>query len=103
MKKSRKTLYKAKHYVIDCERNDIVDIKCGGSPMLGFDFYVDADLSERKVISWLRLALKKAGHPCLGIGALGTREVQKKDLWTQKKIWKCMHEVRFDECFISLG
>jgi hypothetical protein len=88
MKKSRKTLYKAKHYVINCERNDDVDIRCGGPPFTGFDFYIDADLSKTKVIRWLKLALKKSGHPCLSVNALGVREVQ--ELWTQKRIWECM-------------
>ena len=95
MRKKRRTLYKARHYAVDCAYNDIVDIKCGGPPRLGFDFYIDADLSQVKVTNWLKKALKAAGHDCLGVGALGTREVQKKDLWTQKKIWKCMNEIRF--------
>ena len=29
-----------KKIVVDCERNDPVDIRCGGPDYLGFDFYV---------------------------------------------------------------
>jgi len=90
MKKSRKTLYEARHYAIDCEKNDPVDIRCGGPLMLGFDFYIDASLPEKEVIGWLRKALIEAGHNCSRIGALGLRYIPKKDLWTQKKIWACM-------------
>jgi hypothetical protein len=95
MKKSRKVLYKAKHYVVNCEYNNGADIRRGGPDMLGFDFYIDADLSVIKVTNWLIKALKEAGHNYIGTGTLGIRKVQKKDLWTQKKIWECMHDIRF--------
>ena len=91
MKKIRKTLYKAKHYMINCARNDLVDIRCGGPLFTGYDFYIDADLPKEKVIKWLKMALEKSGKPCIGINTLATINVEK--LWTQKDIWGCLHGV----------
>jgi len=93
MKKVTRTLFKAKHYSVNCKRNDSVDIRCGGPPILGFDFYIDADLDEGETIAWLKQALKEANHNCMGISVRGETEVQK--LWTQEAIVKCMKETRF--------
>jgi hypothetical protein len=93
MKKVTRTLYRARHYSVNCKRNDDVDIKCGGPPVLGFDFYIDIDMPEDETVEWLKEALKKTNHECMGVSALGTMEVQK--LWTQKEILKCMKETRF--------
>ena len=43
VKKVTKTQYLLKHVCVNVANNDLVDIRCGGPNILGFDFYVDPD------------------------------------------------------------
>ena len=89
MKTIQKTLVKVKKIVVNCERNDWTDIKCGGSPVLGFDFYVDADLNIDEMVKHIKSRLKKKGLPLLSI-EFGKDAIEEKYLWTKEKISECI-------------
>ena len=52
-------IYEAKHYSVNCKENDYTDIKCGGPLYLGFDFYIDSTILEKKIIKSLKNYSKK--------------------------------------------
>lgn len=54
-----------KKIIVDCERNDPVDIRCGGPVTLGFDFFVeDADVEKTLVL--IKEQLKENDLPLEG-------------------------------------
>ena len=77
--------YEAKHYSVNCKPNDSVDIKCGGPPILGFDFYVDSTKSEKIVITHIKKELKKNNLPLMSIRVVENNRLV-KTLWTNKMI-----------------
>ena len=80
--------YKGKHYSVNCKYNDSVDIKCGGPQFLGFDFYIDPEKPEEKVISHIKRELKKNKLPLISVTAGRIHLVSK--LWTRKAIDDCI-------------
>ena len=77
-----------KKIVIDCERNDIVDIKCGGPEYLGFDFFVE-DENIENIITFIKEELKKNSLPLISINYYDTNNTK---VWTKEQISKCIKE-----------
>ena len=89
MKKIQKTLVKVKKIIVNCEQNDSVDMRCGGPPVLGFDFYIDADKNIDKMINFIKSELKEN---CLPLMSICTEKdaIEEKYLWTKDKISECI-------------
>ena len=85
-------LVKTRKITISCYKNDLVDIKCGGPEYLGFDFFVDADISIKKIEKFIINTLKKYNHPILSlhINKNKFRWIEKNNLWTFEKIENCI-------------
>lgn len=90
MKKVIVTLVETKHVVVNCEENDIVDIKAGGPSILGFDFYVDVDENMEDIMNFIKKELEKNKLPLVDIYVAENKRVEEKDLWTRRKIIKCI-------------
>lgn len=86
------TGYSARSIIVDCKKNDSVDIKCGGPQYLGFDFYIDSELNIKKEISFIKETLEEYGKPCINIQSGKKLIVQK--LWTRKMIEKEINNYR---------
>lgn len=80
---------------VNCKRNDWEDIKCGGSPILGYDFYVDRDLNKEDVKKFIRETFKefKRKH-LIGIHIVEGPDIPK--LWELDKIKECIRKNNFD-------
>ena len=75
--------------VVDCERNDIVDIKCGGPHILGYDFYVE-DENVNELIEFIKEMLKKYKQPLMRISTI--KNVTCTKTWDKENIEKCIKE-----------
>ena len=82
----------AKVYDIACERNDPVDIRCGGPAVLGYDFGVSPDEDEAEILKFLRETLKKYNRPLIGISVKVQKDFPVKHLWTKERMEKCIKE-----------
>lgn len=77
-----------KQITVDCERNDPVDIKCGGPEYLGFDFFVnDADVDE--IIEFIKSELNKNELPLISIESYDCPDTS---AWTKENISACIKE-----------
>lgn len=85
--------YEAIHYIVNCEQNDLSDIRCGGPHFLGFDFYVDVEEDEDNMKEWLEKELHKNNKPCISIITSDVKLVKK--LWTQEMMTQCIKETIF--------
>jgi hypothetical protein len=80
----------AKLYSISCERNDPIDIRCGGSAVLGYDFGVSPDEDEKKIIEFLKSCIKKYHRPFIGISVSIQKDFPVKHLWTKERMEECI-------------
>lgn len=80
-----------KRVIIDCERNDWEDIKCGGPQYLGFDFQVDDSEDDKELESWLRKTLKMHGHNIISIRIYKIEE----QVWSRNQMEECIKNTRF--------
>lgn len=78
-----------KKIIVDCERNDPVDIRCGGPQILGFDFFVK-DENVDEMISFIKEQLKLNHLPLMAITTVFAPTEAK--LWTKEMIAKCIKE-----------
>ena len=78
-----------KKIIVDCERNDPVDIRCGGPQILGFDFFVK-DENVDEMISFVKEQLKLNHLPLMAITTVSAPTEAK--LWTKEMIAKCIKE-----------
>ena len=74
--------------VVNCEENDIVDIKCGGPRYLGFDFIVN-DNEVEEMTNFIKDTLKENNTPLISIYSTETTST---NLWTKEKIKECIKE-----------
>lgn len=74
------------HIDILCEYNDYADIKCGGSPTLGYDFYVDPDESAERMIAFLKKCCKRYGRPFIGASHDIRKNFPVDNLWSREKM-----------------
>tara|TARA_B100000614_G_scaffold262909_1_gene300634 strand:+ start:153916 stop:154203 length:288 start_codon:yes stop_codon:yes gene_type:complete len=85
------TLHAAKRIVIDCERNDDVDIRCGGPAVLGFDFLVPFEEKTPDLRKWLQATLSKHDRPVMSISISRSKEwVVKGRLWGKRRMEACI-------------
>lgn len=75
--------------VVDCEENDIIDIKCGGPRILGYDFYVEDEKAD-ELVDFIKEMLKKYKQPLMGISKIPNVTCTKA--WDKEDIEKCIKE-----------
>jgi hypothetical protein len=91
MKTVTRKLAKAKRISVNCCQNDPVDMRCGGPPILGFDFYVDVDEDMKGYVKHIKKKLKEHRVPLMGIVvSKEEHEIPIKSLWTEEMISKCI-------------
>jgi hypothetical protein len=84
---------RCRHVYVDVCPNDSADIKCGGDPVLGFDFYVDPSEKPQDIKKFI--VDKLAGHgitpECVFVG----RPIEHgfvSRLWTRRRIALCINK-----------
>ena len=80
-----------KKVVVNCKKNDEVDIRDGGPEYLGFDFYV-GDYPDDEIESFIKKALKRYGRNWISIEITNERIPK---LWTSEEIEECIKSTRF--------
>lgn len=78
-------LVKCSQLSVDCVVNDPVDVRCGGSDILGFDFNVREEETE-EMKKFIAETLKEFDIPLLDISVVGTIDLDKNDVWTKSGI-----------------
>ena len=82
-----------KHFQINCEENDSIDIKCGGAYILGYDFCIETDEDNIEAVKcFIVNTLKKYKQPLMSINVYDMSESLKPRLWTLREIEKCIKE-----------
>ncbi len=86
----KENLVKVGKISVDCEKNDPIDINCGGPSYLGFDFNVRIEeLEELK--SFIIEEIKNAGLPLMSMYSTNTGNyIEKEKVWTKKRISECI-------------
>ena len=77
-------------YDISCELNDPTDIKCGGSPVLGYEFYVSSDEKKEEIRKFLKNCINKYHRPFIGISTRKQKDFPIKNLWTREMMEDCI-------------
>lgn len=88
MKKKTVNLVTAYHIDIFCKMNDWQDIKCGGSPTLGFDFYVSGNK-----VKWekdIKKLLEKYNRKYESINIRKITDFREDWIWTFERIEECI-------------
>lgn len=83
----------AVHIIVDCEENDPVDVKAGGPPMLGYDFYISTDDFAKNVAKMendIKTWLTQYGKPLVGISHNVESDFNVEHLWSAKQIEECI-------------
>ena len=75
--------------VVDCEENNIIDIKCGGPRILGYDFFVE-DEKVDDLIVFIKETLRKYHQPLMSIRTI--QDVKCSDTWDKDMIEQCIKE-----------
>lgn len=83
------------HIDISCEQNDLADIKCGGSPILGYDFYISPDEDKKDIENFIKQCIKKYNRPFIGISFNIKKDFPITNLWTKEKIEECIKQNSF--------
>ena len=78
------------HIDVLCAYNDYADIKCGGSPTLGYDFFISPDENPEEMIKFIKSCLKKYSRPFEGASHDIRKDFKVENLWTKKKIEECI-------------
>jgi hypothetical protein len=77
---------------VSCERNDPVDIRCGGPAILGYEFHVSPDEDIFDLVDFITICIKKNHRPFMGISTGERKDFPVKDLWTREMIENCIKE-----------
>ena len=82
----------AYHIDIFCKMNDWSDIKCGGSPTLGYDFYVNGkkNISENEIKSMIEKLLNKYKRYYQTVSIRKIKDYREDQLWSEDDIEKCI-------------
>lgn len=78
-------LYKCAHLVVECAKNDPVDVRAGGPAWLGFDFFVNDNETE-KMIEYIDAALASLEIPNQAIYISEFVNLPANKLWTKERI-----------------
>jgi len=83
------------HIDVSCELNDPVDVKCGGLPVLGYDFYISPDENIEEWKKFVMDCIKKYRRPFMGISTDIRKDLPVDCLWTKEMIDNCIktHEI----------
>ena len=78
---------------VDCIENDPVDIRAGGSPVLGFDFYVK-EQEESQMVELIKTTLNEYRLPLMGIeiSEKGSMILEPNKVWDSARIIACIEE-----------
>ena len=82
----------ALHIDITCALNDSTDMKCGGPPTVGYEFYVNPDENHKKLEIFIKKCLKTYGRPFMYMDISTKKDFPVKNLWTREKMAKCIKE-----------
>ncbi len=77
-------------YEVSCKENDIVDIRCGGPRILGYDFGVSPDNDKKEMIEHIKSCIKKYNRPFMGISTRVVKNFPVENLWDKEKIETCI-------------
>jgi hypothetical protein len=85
-------LVSAYHFDVFCGMNDYADIKCGGPPTLGYDFYVDGEntKNQKKFKKIIEDLLKKYNRHYQSISVRIIKEFREDQLWSEEDIERCI-------------
>ena len=77
--------------IIDCQRNDSVDIKCGGPEYLGYDFFIDCENSH-EMIEYIKEVCQELNVPIINLYFDQDKIYEKEEgkIWTKEKIYECI-------------
>jgi hypothetical protein len=90
MEKKVVNIVDAYHIDVFVEMNDYDDIKCGGSPTLGYDFYIDINHSKKDLEKIIALMMKKHNRYYQRISIDKVSDFREDKLWTLDKIEECI-------------
>lgn len=68
---------------VDCTYNDPVDIKAGGSKILGYDFYVLPEETE-ELMKFIQVSIEKLEIPLQSIYVKG--QINSNSIWNKERI-----------------
>jgi len=90
----KKTIEVCNAIIIDvsCQLNDSTDIKCGGPPVLGYDFGVSPDEDIKKLKKKVEKWCKKYHRGFMSIRTNKYKDFPVEHLWTPEKIENCIKE-----------
>lgn len=92
MKTKTITVCDAIYIDVACDRNDPVDIRCGGPAILGYSFFVSPDEDIDAVVKQIQGFIKKYRRPFIGINTSVRKNFDVDKLWTIDSIEKCIKE-----------
>jgi len=87
MAKVVRELWEGKWVRIGVARNDVVDIKCGGPAVLGFDFVVAWEEDNQNLTALLKQEMKTRPYISLQIS---DRKIEVPKLWSRDEISECI-------------
>lgn len=79
-------------YNVNCEYNDSADVKCGGPPILGYEFYVSPDEDKKDMIKFIEQCIKKYDRPLIDICTRIVNDFPVEKLWNKVSIEECIKE-----------
>jgi hypothetical protein len=82
-------------YSIACTMNDSADVRCGGPPVLGYDFGVSPDEDEAETTKFLLKMIKKYHRPLIGISHAVQKDFPVEHLWTRERMEECIKNNSF--------
>lgn len=76
---------------VDCIKNDPVDVKAGGAEILGYDFFVEEQETER-LVSLIDTTIKELSLPLMGIKVLDDKKLTlpEEQVWRDERIVQCI-------------
>ena len=92
MKTKTITVCDAIHINVLCAYNDYADIKCGGSPTLGYDFFVSPDEDKPAMTKFIKKCLKEYQRPFIGLDYDIKKDFKIDNLWTKEEIEECIKQ-----------
>lgn len=75
---------------VSCKENDWVDIKCGGSPILGYEFCVSPDEDIKEITKFIKTLIKKYNRPFMGISTRIIKNYPVDNLFNKEHIEQCI-------------
>lgn len=94
MKTKTVNIVDALHIDVFVEMNDYADIKCGGPPTLGYDFYVAGDMDVDKLKKFVADTLKAHNRYYQNISIRKVSDFREDKLWTLSKIVECIKKTQ---------